>query len=172
MTMTISDEGKYVLLSIQPNYAEMILNGTKTVELRRNFPSVEKNQWVILYASSPVKAILGAFQIDFVVQEETRQLWRTVSELAGVTREEFDFYYSGTNSGYGIFINRTHRYDRPVPLSELRHSLSNFSPPQSFRYLDYKQAAQLNLLDFEPKNYPAKYKAECLCFNRYEFVSL
>ena len=140
---------KYVLLSIQPCYARKIFDGTKTVELRRMFPSLMVNQWVILYVSSPVKAIWGAIRINHILQKSTECLWYEVKDYAGISKAEFDSYYTGAQFGYGIFINKTYRYDHPVSLDKLRSHVANFSPPQSFRYLPAYQATNLNLLDFE-----------------------
>lgn len=145
---TYTDE-KYILLSIQPYFANKIFEGTKTVELRRSVPKYHKNQIVILYVSNPVKAIVGGFQFSHVFEGELDILWNNVKDIAGVTYEQFINYYSGANNGYGIFINKVWKYENPLTLKELRNSLTNFTPPQNFRYLCNSQAESLNLLSFE-----------------------
>jgi predicted transcriptional regulator len=147
--MKTNTEGKYILLSIQPYFANKIFDGTKTVELRRSVPKFHKDQIVILYVSTPVKAIVGGFQFSHIVEESVNELWKRVKDIAGVTLEQFSDYYSGANNGYGIFISRVWKYSTPVSLQSLRSSLSNFSPPQNFRYLHSSQAINLNLLDFD-----------------------
>lgn len=147
--MKTNTDGKYILLSIQPCYANKIFEGTKKVELRRSVPKYHKDNIVILYVSTPVKAIVGGFQFSHVVEENVDDLWNKVKDFAGVTFEQFSNYYSGTNNGYGIFINRVWKYSNSISLELLRNSWSNFSPPQNFRYLHSSQATDLNLLDFE-----------------------
>lgn len=147
--MKTETDGRYVLLSIQPYFASKIFDGTKTVELRRSIPKFHKDRVVILYVSTPVKAIVGGFQFSHVVKETPVKLWKKVRDIAGVTFEQFNTYYYGVNNGYGIFITRVWRYSTPISLKILRSSLSNFSPPQNFRYLYSSQAQDLNLLDFE-----------------------
>lgn len=141
-------DGKYVLLSIQPYFANKIFDGTKKVELRRSIPKFHKDRIVILYVSTPVKAIVGGFQFSHVIEETPIKLWYKVKDIAGVTYEQFHNYYSGVNNGYGIFINKIWKYNEPLTLNELRDSLSDFSPPQNFRYLCKTQANNLNLLNF------------------------
>lgn len=151
--MKTNTDGKYILLSIQPYFANKIFEGTKRVELRRSVPKYHKDQIVILYVSTPVKAIVGGFQFSHIVEENLSKLWDSVKDIAGVTFEQFSNYYSGANNGYGIFIRRVWKYSTPLSLELLRNSLSNFSPPQNFRYLHSSQAANLNLLDFEVSNH-------------------
>jgi len=46
-----------VILAIKPKYARTILDGTKTVELRKRFPQgIER---IFLYATAPEKSIIG-----------------------------------------------------------------------------------------------------------------
>ena len=59
--------GNALLLSIHPEYAEKIFDGTKRVELRRVRPRLQNGDLVIVYVSSPVKAVCGAFRVDNVV---------------------------------------------------------------------------------------------------------
>lgn len=151
--MKTNTDGKYILLSIQPYFANKIFEGTKKVELRRSVPKYHKDHIVILYVSTPVKAIVGGFQFSHVVEENIDELWNSVKDVAGVTFEQFSNYYSGADNGYGIFISRVWKYSTPISLELLRTSLLNFSPPQNFCYLQSSQAVNLNLLDFEVSNH-------------------
>lgn len=144
-----STDRKHILLSIQPYFANKIFDGTKRVELRRSFPRVYNDRFVILYVSTPVKAIVGGFRISHIVQESPAHLWEQVQNIAGISREQFDSYYSGINKGYGIFFSEVWKYSNPITLKNLKASLSNFTPPQNFRYLHTSQAINLNLFDFE-----------------------
>ena len=158
--MKTNTDGKYILLSIQPYFANKIFEGTKKVELRRSIPKYHKDKIVILYVSTPVKAIVGGFQFSRVIEKNIDELWKNVEHIAGVTFEQFSNYYSGANNGYGIFISKVWKYSTPVSLELLRSSWSNFSPPQNFRYLHSSQADDLNLLDFEvSKNHSHTFSA-------------
>jgi len=124
-----------LLLSIRPKFASKIFDGTKTVELRRVRPRVTTGDLVLVYVSSPVKALLGAFEVARVVAAPPSQLWNNVESKAGVTREQFDDYYKGAKTGYGIFLKRKWAFDKPIKLENLRRWKSKFRPPQSYHYV-------------------------------------
>lgn len=124
-----------IFLSVKPKYARQILSGEKTVELRRSRPRVADGSLVVLYVSSPVKAVLGAFFVDRVVAASPDALWPLVEEASGLTREEYDAYYAGATEGIGIFVRSAHTSRTPYALADLRRDLPHFHPPQAFRYL-------------------------------------
>ncbi len=124
-----------LLLSIRPQHAEKILDGTKTVELRRVFPRVQKGDTVLIYVPSPVKALVGAFRVDKVVADPPRQLWSAVQDKAGITRKEFYSYYAGISEGYGIFFSSVVSLQKPVDLEEIKGKWPSFHPPQGYCYL-------------------------------------
>ena len=127
-----------VILSIKPEYADKIFyEKTKKVELRRVFPDLEKDDLVIVYVSSPKKAVVGYFKIKNIIKKEVRYLWEEVEDKAGITPKEFYDYYSGVKLGIGIgiFFKKSKTFKKPVELEKLRQELKNFRPPQSYRYL-------------------------------------
>jgi predicted transcriptional regulator len=135
-----------LLLSIQPEYANKIFDGSKKVELRRMRPKLERGDWVLVYVSTPVKALMGAFQVERMVEAKPRRLWSEVRHEAGVTRREFESYYAGASMAYGIHLGKTERFSEPIELSDLRELWSGFHPPQSFRYLTRAETDCLNVL--------------------------
>lgn len=126
-----------IILSIQPRYAEKIFDGSKAVELRRVRPKVDKGDVALVYVSSPVKAMHGAFSIEKVIVAPLNELWGYVKGLAGITRKEFDAYYEGATVGVGIFIDLSslRELNTPMELNHLRRNWPQFQPPQSYRYL-------------------------------------
>ncbi len=131
-------------MSIRPQYANKIFDGTKTVELRRIKPKMlDSGDLIFVYVSSPVKALAGAFRVASVVEKKLEPLWRAVKDYAGVTRVEFFNYYEGVNSGVAIFIDDVWLLPRPIKLAQLQEEIKNFYPPQSFRYTSIKQISNL-----------------------------
>ena len=49
-----------LLISIHPEYAKKIFEGTKRVELRRIQPKIFEDDLVVVYVTSPVKRSFGA----------------------------------------------------------------------------------------------------------------
>ncbi|HMJ08944.1 MAG TPA: ASCH domain-containing protein [Pyrinomonadaceae bacterium] len=141
--MKTNHDERYVLLSIQPAFATQIFDGTKTVELRRSFPKLYQTGSVIIYVSTPVKAIMGGFHISRVLKAEPDQIWKAAGKYAGVTQQKFDEYYDGAEHGYAIFIDDVWLYKSPIPLETLRKQIDNFLPPQNFRYISKTRADSL-----------------------------
>lgn len=127
--------GRVLLLSIRPEYAEKIFEGVKTVELRRVRPRIDEGDWVLVYVSSPVKALVGAFKVDHVVSGPPQDLWGIVQHAAGIAREEFKTYYDGAAVGFGIFFSNVRRFSEPAELQDIRQQCPGFHPPQGYRYL-------------------------------------
>ena len=125
-----------VLLSIKPEFAEMIFAGTKKFEFRR---SVFKNpdvKTVVVYASSPVQKVIGEFEIETIIKDELEALWQQTCEYAGISKDFFFSYFSNKACGYAIQIKTTKKYERALCL---RNDF-NATPPQSFMYLDMVRA--------------------------------
>ncbi|KKM11081.1 hypothetical protein SY88_10115 [Clostridiales bacterium PH28_bin88] len=127
--------GKALLLSIRPEYAKKIFDGTKNVELRRVVPKVRQGDLVFVYVSSPVKALVGAFKVDNVISAAPTDLWDKVRNAAGITRPEFDKYFIGATTGYGIVFSEAWALPQPIPLNTLKDIWPGFRPPQGYRYL-------------------------------------
>lgn len=120
-----------VLLSIKPEYAEKILDGTKKYEFRR---SVFKNpdvRTIVIYASSPVQKVVGEFEIDSILNLDLETLWNRTKKFAGITKEYFMEYFESKEKGYAIKIKSTKKYKDGFSLEER----FNAKPPQSFLYL-------------------------------------
>jgi len=126
---------RVLLLSIRPRFTNSILDGTKTIELRRTRPRVEPGDIVLIYASSPVMAIVGGFLVGELIQASPAGLWDRVKHMAGVTQPEYDDYFTGAAVGYGITVARRWRLSEPVSLETLRSRRPSFWPPQSYAYL-------------------------------------
>ncbi len=137
---------KILLLSIRPEHAENIFAGIKKVELRRMRPKVEKGDWVWVYVSTPVQSLLGAFQVDRVVSDTPRRLWKLVQQEASITRCQFDDYYEGAETGHGIFLAKIKKLATPIHLAVLRTVWKEFHPPQSFRYLTSTEIMEIESL--------------------------
>jgi predicted transcriptional regulator len=123
---------KSALLSIHPHYAEAILEGDKRFEFRRKEfrrPSVDR---VFLYATCPVKMVVGYFDIENIHIDRPETIWKKTREWSGVVKEQFDTYFHAREKAVAIEVKRAVRYRRPQPLS--KYVTSNV-PPQSFCYV-------------------------------------
>ena len=90
-----------VLLPIQPRYATPILEGLKRVEFRKRAFRREVSH-VVVYSSSPVKQVVGFFDILGIDEAPPAQLWRRYSRVGGILREDYDRYFSRCEGGGDI----------------------------------------------------------------------
>jgi predicted transcriptional regulator len=121
-----------VLLSIKPEFAEKIFNGTKRVEFRRSIFRSNNISRIVVYASSPVQKIIGEFEIDEIISGSPEFLWNETSKEAGITKLYFDEYFGEKGEGYAIRIKSVKKYKNPLCLN-LDFNISR--PPQSFQYI-------------------------------------
>ncbi len=119
-----------VVLSIKPEFADKIFDGSKKFEFRRSIFKNENVKTVIVYASSPVKKVIGEFEIDSIINEELESLWKMTSNYSGISKDYFDKYFFDKEAGYAIKIKNTKRYRRPKSLQKD----FDLMPPQSFAY--------------------------------------
>lgn len=123
-----------VVLSIRPYYSNKILDGRKTVELRRRFPvSAPRGTLAYIYSTSPVRAIVACANISQVHKLPLDQLWKAFRRPASITKSNFYDYFNGLQDGFAIEFSRVQPLSRPLTLEELRERFS-FAPPQSFLY--------------------------------------
>ena len=123
-----------VVFSIRPAHAQKILDGTKTVELRRRFAAaVQPGTLALIYTTSPTSALTGFANIRAVEYLALSDLWKAHKTAACLGRSDFETYFSGLDRGYAIVLDSAKPLDRPVGLPELRKRFG-FEPPQSYQY--------------------------------------
>lgn len=126
--------GRDIVLSVKPRFADKILDGSKTVELRRRFSSaVPAGARAWIYSTTPIKAMTGAATISGVKQLPLNDLWKRYKSAVAVSKAEFNGYFDGTEEGYAILLSAPHALANPVSLNDLR-SFCEFEPPQSYQY--------------------------------------
>ena len=124
-----------LLLSLKPRFADAILDGSKTVELRRTRPTIKVPTDALIYASSPRMAIIGRCRVESIGSYAPSALWEAHGHSAGVTRREFRDYFSGADRAYALMLSGPSRFDESIQLADIRCWWPGFVPPQSFRYL-------------------------------------
>lgn len=119
-----------VVLSIKPEFANKIFDGTKKFEFRKAIFKNEKIKTVIVYASSPVQKVIGEFEIEKIINDDIDTLWGKTQRYSGISEDYFYQYFAEKEIGYAIKIKRTKKYKAPKCL----RADFNLLPPQSFAY--------------------------------------
>jgi predicted transcriptional regulator len=119
------------IFSIRPKYAKRIFDGTKKYEFRKRIFKKPNVNTIIVYATSPVKKLVGYFLIDDIIKTSPEELWEISKEKAGIAKQEFFSYFNEREVGFGIKIKRPVQFNPNIPPREI---IPNFYPPQSFCY--------------------------------------
>lgn len=120
-----------VLLSIKPEYAFKIFEGSKKFEYRRTIFKNNSVKSIIVYASSPVQQVIGEFEIDEILNYDLETLWNLTHQHSGITKDYYYKYFADKEYGYAIKIKKVKQYKLPKYLQ----TDFNIMPPQSFTYL-------------------------------------
>lgn len=129
---------KVLFLSVKPQFARAILEGRKTVEVRRRFPEVPSGTVVVLYSTSPERAIIGTVRLKQTIRIDPSQVWEMYADEIQIEEDALTDYLHGATESTLLEVEDPQTWTRPVALSALRETLG-VEPPQSFRYLASEQ---------------------------------
>lgn len=115
-----------VLMSIQPQYVQQILDGDKTVELRRQQSGCLPGTPLSIYTSFPVKRVQVQATVKQVHALPVDELWQQYGQASATSKKDFYEYLGDLDIAYGIEL---HEIQEVPPLPLFR------SGPQSWRYL-------------------------------------
>lgn len=132
--------GSAILLSVKPKYADLIVDGSKLVELRRSIPANAVGT-IAIYCSSPVQAIVALADVKEIIEASPSKLWSIAKENGGgLTRAELTAYFHSKKTGFAIMLQNVRVYDKPIKPSKV---FKSFSAPQSFRYITNSELKRL-----------------------------
>ena len=123
---------KAVLLSIKPEFAHKIFDGTKKYEFRKQIFKDSSIKKVIVYSSSPEQKVIGEFTIDDILNDTPSDLWLQTRNYSGITQAFYEEYFRGRKKAYAIKVASTKLYKQKKNLSDF----DIIYPPQSFAYVE------------------------------------
>jgi len=138
----ISGTKKYLFISIKPEFANKIVNKEKPIELRKIKPHVNAGDYVIIYASSPIKAVVGFGIIKRIIESSPKEMWEKYSNMTGIDKSRFDSYYADRQKAIGIEIESI-KSVTAIHLDQLRSVDANFHPPQVYRYVSNHEICKI-----------------------------
>lgn len=119
-----------ILLSINPQYVESIMSGTKRYEFRK-VKCKEKVDKIIIYSTYPVMKVVGEAEVLDVLVNSPEEVWKKTSSFSGITKEFFDSYFSGHQKAVAYKLGKVKKYKKPVNLLDFGIKAA----PQSFVYI-------------------------------------
>ena len=132
-----------IVLSLRPRFAEAVLAGDKTVELRRTAPRIALPTRALLHAATPVRAVLGTCVVTGVRSADLVALWQEHGSRTGLLHHEFQQYFPGVDVGAARTLAQPRTFSWRIPLEGLRATSEGFRPPQSLAYLDAQTGDRL-----------------------------
>ena len=124
---------KALLLSLRPRFAKAILEGSKTVDVRRRPMKAKPGSTVLLYAAAPVMAIVGTAHVERTSVASADEVWARHGGTVGLERSELDDY-SGGRHAHLLHLVGVRSLHPPLTIRGTGESPA-FKPPRSFRYL-------------------------------------
>ena len=136
--LSLFDNSVDILVSIHPQYAERILEGEKTIELRRRFPDLDGFKGrLLIYSTTPVKSVIGYAEIEKVHYLPVEDLWAAFKDDAKIQETDFWNYFRGLTHGYGVQLKNPIKFSKPLSIDYLKKNYGMIAP-QSYRYLNQK----------------------------------
>lgn len=120
-----------ILLSIKPEYAHKILNGTKKYEFRKHLPKKNVDK-IIIYSTSPERIVVGEVHVIDILIGSPSAVWEKSKSNAGLSREKYRKYFKGCKTAVAFCLSNPIIYQDVLLLADLGVGFS----PQSFIYLD------------------------------------
>lgn len=126
-------EKRNILLSIKPQFVKEIISGHKVFEFRKKICSPQKVEKVYIYSSSPMKKIIGFFELNTVIEGFPEEIWERCKNGAGISKKYFMEYYENKDTAYALKIENLTIFDEFISPYE---TSKNFTAPQSYMYVD------------------------------------
>lgn len=120
-----------VLLSIKPEFADKIFEGTKKYEFRKTVFKRSGIKKIVVYVSSPVQKVIGEFEIEDIIIDDIDALWDKTKEYSGIDKDFYNEYFKNKEQALAIKIGKVSKYQKPKYLEDFNVSFA----PQSYVYI-------------------------------------
>lgn len=122
------------IISIKPIYANQILAGTKTIELRKSSMGLTANDVILVYSSAPEQKFAFWFRIKQVETLPVEEMWKRYSSKLGIEYEDYRSYFNDSSIAVGFHVGEIHSI-QPISLQETENLVPGFVPPQGIIWL-------------------------------------
>jgi len=132
-----------VLISIKPKYVDLIMAGKKRYELRRGGSTVQAGDTLLLYSTSPEKAVVATCDVKRTLSDTPSRIRRTVNSGAGIGEKEYAQYFKGASRATAFELGRIKSLSVRPSLKDLKKLWGNPKVPRSYRFLSDKEVCTL-----------------------------
>lgn len=120
-----------ILISINPEYVDLILKKIKRFEYRKTVAKLDIKS-IIVYSTYPEMKVVAEVKIDGIIEDTPEGLWERTHEHGGVGKTFFDAYFAGRRKAYAYKLGEVKVFAEPKTLKDfnIQHA------PQSFVYIN------------------------------------
>ncbi|MGH3625348.1 MAG: hypothetical protein ACRDQ5_26800 [Sciscionella sp.] len=126
--------GERVLMSLKPEYYELMWQGLKTHEFRRRYLKGQPTTWYV-YLTTPVSKLMAVIDLDEAIVGPPRSI-ADIAERANPGNSESVYTYLQDVEPAHAMPIRTIREYPGFTADELATMLDGFQPPQGYTLID------------------------------------
>lgn len=127
----VAEVTSIIMISVSPKHADILLDDSSKNVFFYKVTPVNKVKRVLIYATAPVKAVVGEFDLSEIKISALSTAWKNFSSKSIFTKKEFDEYYQDKNEAHAMIAGKSFRYSKPKNLSDYNMSKG----PSGFQYL-------------------------------------
>lgn len=122
-----------LVISLKSRFAERIVSGEKTIEIRKKFHSKWAGHDAFLYASQPVGGFVGKASITNVTHGHPTDIWTQFEGRIGCSKKDFEEYVESAAEVSAIEFDNVVRFENSIPLRLISDLLrQKLTAPQSY----------------------------------------
>ena len=118
-----------IVLSINPEYVERIIAGTKKYEFRTRVAKDDVDR-IAIYCTYPIMKVVAEVEVKGILALPPKDLWDKTKQYAGISKIKFFRYFKGRKVAYAYELGKIRVYQKPKNLIEFGCSRA----PQSFAH--------------------------------------
>ncbi len=130
------------IISLKPRYAELVVSGEKSVELRNRIVRLNPGTTVWIYATLPVGRIVAFAEVESIVHDEPTLIWEQFKGDICIEKTHFDSYTKDRERVSAVKLTAVRELQEAPTLDGIRKVVGTFHPPQFYARL----AAESGLL--------------------------
>lgn len=119
-----------VLLPIRPVFAYQILNGKKKYEYRKNRFKRHNVDCIVIYATSPIKKVIGEVKLLKVLEDTPHNIWESTNDCGGIDKKDYDMYFQNKDTAIAYGLGTVKKYEKELSELDINYY------PQSYVYLE------------------------------------
>ena len=121
-----------LLMSINPEYVDKILSGSKKYEYRKIKAKRNDIDKIIIYSTYPIMKVVAEVDIEEILEDTPENIWKQTKNESGVSKQFYDKYYNNKEIAVAYKLGKIKKYKKPKMLTDIGINYI----PQSFAYLN------------------------------------